>query len=197
MTVRPEIPAWWTLRHVCLRCWSGHHAECLGFPDGGEFSRGDKSKPCQCAKHDHQGGRGLCTDWRYRDWSLVTCNRPAKGTWIEKGPGGVEVEVERCGIHLAGLRRQAENDAKHRAEMDALSKRWENERTNRRAANDWADRFRREFGLDASPVTSDTAPLIAMHAEQLYGLLKEAVIEMDAVGIEHGFHGTEEEADDA
>lgn len=191
-SARDEYP-WFHLAAICLRCLSGDHGACLGHPDGGEFTRGDKSKPCACAEHDHQGGRGFCTDWRYQERGhFVFCGRPAKGTTSVHSHAGGEVEVERCGIHLAGLRRAAEHEARWREAMDAQSARWDAERTNGRAAQDWAERLRRELGIDSTAAATADGPFVRVDPERLYGMIVEAVTEMNFAGIEHRFHGPEE-----
>lgn len=129
------------------------------------------------------------------DYTYWRCGKPAKGTaTIPARFGasvGAAVEVERCGVHLAGLRRRAENDMRWAREREEQRERWASEEANQRAAEDWAARLREEFGLDARPAGDDDAPWVRLDPERLYGLIREAVIEMNAVGIEHRFRSRE------
>jgi len=95
------------------------------------------------------------------------------------------VEVERCGIHLAGLRRQAANDAKMREEFAAQREKYAKERANRKASSDWVERLA-ELGIPAK-ATGGRALSVIVDPERLYGMVREAVAEMDFAGIEHRF----------
>lgn len=202
MTKPTREPDLMAPEHACLPCLHGEHYACRGTADGTRFQR-DCQDPCRCKAAKHRLFDGRCTDYRTRDWSLHICGKPAKGTWDIHpsfgGPGDRKrngentVTVERCGIHLNGLRKSAEHEAEWRAEWAARDQERDRERANNAAAEEWCDRLRREFGIVAQPRATAEQIRVTLSPERIYGLIKEAVVEMDAIGIEHGFHPAEPE----
>ncbi len=189
---KPEAQRWFVPLHVCLPCYEGEHDACRHRPDGPRFGRAPEGVPCRCEAEGHTGGRGTCSDTRMSDYDLVRCGKPAKGeVAIHPTFGGPdrppEVVVERCGVHLAGLRRRAENDARYRAEREARQAERDALTANQRAAEDWCARLA-EVGIVATPAATEEGPFVRVDPERLYGQVREAVIEMDAIGIEHRFH---------
>jgi len=180
-------------RLSCMPCMHGEHYACRHQPDGPRFSaaNSEAGKPCACEREDHKRVAGLCTDYRSGNFGDGNyCTRPAKGTARIQGrfSFGLEdrmVEVERCGIHLAGLRRQAANDAKMREEFAAQREKYAKERANRKASSDWVERLA-ELGIPAK-ATGGRALSVIVDPERLYGMVREAVAEMDFAGIEHRF----------
>lgn len=185
-------------RLSCQPCLHGEHFACRHHPTMaasgyGRAPDGD-TRPCACERENHERVAGLCTDYRTNDWgSGKYCSRPAKGTFLtrsvygpyEPGAGRGQIEKERCGIHLAGLRRQAQNDAKLRADLAASRERWSTEEANRRASSDWVERLA-EFGVPARSIGGQVLSVM-VDPERLYGMIHEAVVEMDHAGIEHRF----------
>ena len=179
MTVRRET--------CCLPCMNGEHGGCRHRPDGPRFGRPPESAACQCEQSGHTLGDGTCSDCRMGDYSdYHRCGRPAKATvTVRSRFKGETVEVERCGVHAAGLRRQAENDAKRAEESRARRELWERENANGQASEDWCARLA-TLGVVAEP-QGGARLRVALDPERLYGMIHEAVVEMDAAGIEHRF----------
>lgn len=162
---------------VCIPCLNGEHAGCRHNPDGPAFGRAPQDQPCRCETTGHRLGDGTCSDCRTgeRGFSYRRCGKPAKGTWEETDQftgsfldreRGTH-QVERCGIHLNGLRKRAENDARWRAESAERDAARERASENRQAAEDWARRLRDEHGVGATAVGEH----VTVNAENLHALL--------------------------
>lgn len=87
----------------------------------------------------------------------------------DDAPGGL------CKRHTAAAARAAANDARRSAESAARQERWAEQDRARRAARDWADRLRDEFGIDAA-VAADGR--VGVSGEGLHGLLTIIAAEM-------------------
>jgi len=84
----------------------------------------------------------------------------------------VDYERHVCGIHAAAHRKRKANDEARRAEWDEDQRRRERAAETHRAAADWCERLRVEFGVDADPVHGD-ALLVSTNPEKLYARLVE------------------------
>lgn len=190
-----ELPTWFTALGCCLPCLRGEHEFCRGNPDGRRFERGNKDDPCRCAEHQHEGGVGTCSEWvsglaRYGNG--MRCSRPAKGTvQVSASFGSMmgqreTVTVERCGIHLAALRRVETNERRRQEEAAARQRASDAAMATSRAAEEWAERFRAEFGIDADGLSPRwSADLrIAVAPEKLYGDLVELLGLLRDAGVE-------------
>lgn len=107
-----------------------------------------------CEQMVHEGGRSV------RVW---VCGRPV--------PAGETM----CGRHRAGARRRAATDARVHAEVRAIFEKADRAKANSQAATDWAERLRREFGLETRPRGTAERIEVGVNPETLYGVLDEVV----------------------
>lgn len=107
---------------MCLPCYEGEHGNCRKYPAGPRFAMGDKSQPCLCQRGGHVYGKGTCSHYKTGEWGEgYRCGKPAKDTVTLPSRFGTGLrdsrqmgEVERCGVHLAALRRVAANERQAR-----------------------------------------------------------------------------------
>lgn len=97
--------------------------------------------------------------------------------------GGRQKEDGKCGRHLAHSKRKAEKERKWREE-------WDRSKSNDKASEDWAERLREEFGIDAQPGYSRNGISVVIGPEQLYAKLSEVRGLLNEVyGDDHPFAG--------
>lgn len=192
-TDRPRDPR--TEATCCLPCIYGVHDACRHHPQGRQFSRpqSEAGKPCACEKSGHHLGDGFCDGHVHGDWGGRGCDRPAKFTVEVRAGDGVSfiassstkgtdapVTIELCGIHHNGLQKRRANEARWRAESAARDERYAEDRRARKAADEWAERLRSEFGVPAT--AHDT--VVAVSPEHLYRLIVDTnAIAADVVDV--------------
>lgn len=191
---------WFRLEGVCYPCYDGEHDACRHRPDGPRFGRAAEGTPCLCEQHEHAGGAGTCSDHRTENYASYRCGRPAKGTVTIRGSFRSEgrsetVEVERCGIHLAGLRKRAEHEARRAAERAQEEADERSAEQMEAASAEWARRLREELGIVADPVQYQgkaTKLRVIVQPERLHGQITELLDLLREVGIEdHPFQPKE------
>jgi hypothetical protein len=152
-TVRNPDPS------VCRSCDQKDHEGCTGRPQGRRFqdSREVEHLSCACAKKGHPE-TDECRNYKYENYGSSVCIRPVKEVVVEYHGNSIsgqrEVEVGRCGIHAAAVKRVKANNEKYQQEREAARERSERTKQAEQAAEETLERIQEKLvGLDIRPET--------------------------------------------
>lgn len=162
----------------CRPCYFGDHEKCR--KDVTPTFGNRRTVPCTCLVYDHALGQETCAKAIGTGWHERRCDRAVAEVimlppWEWSGTRQSKrdpIPTPVCGQHLGGAKRsakrEAENAARRKAELDAVRQE-ESWRRERRAAAEDAAAYLQSLGLDDLHVTPDGR--LAIQPERLIDLV--------------------------